>query len=102
MATKSCSGNPAKGQKYCDNSQNRHGQNTYILDAFAFSTSGKCSDCGNVTPLNLIGMQNVLSLKRVGVCAICIFRDSATAENFQVCSQISYKRLNYLTSVEGY
>ena len=37
-----------------------------------------------VTPLNLIGKQNVLSLENVGIRAICIFGDSATAKNFQV------------------
>jgi superfamily II DNA helicase RecQ len=47
-----------------------------------------------VTPLNLIGRQNVLSLERVGIRAICIFGDSATAENFQVRAQISYHTLD--------
>jgi superfamily II DNA helicase RecQ len=39
-----------------------------------------------VTPLNLIGRQNVLSLEWVGIHVICTFGDSATAKNFQVCS----------------
>jgi superfamily II DNA helicase RecQ len=39
-----------------------------------------------VTPLNLIGRQKILSLEWAGICVICIFGDSATAENFQVRS----------------
>jgi DEAD/DEAH box helicase len=37
-----------------------------------------------VTPLNLLGSQNVLSLERVGIKAVMISGDSATAENFRV------------------
>ena len=37
-----------------------------------------------VTPLNLLGSQNVQSLEPVGIKAIIISGDSATAENFQV------------------
>ena len=52
-----------------------------------------------VTPLNLLGMQNVQALKKAGYKAILICADMATHENFQVClyflsiqcSQISYQ-----------
>jgi hypothetical protein len=49
MASEGCPGNPTRGQRHCDNSRDGHGQNTYILDALAFSTSREHSDCGNTT-----------------------------------------------------
>jgi ATP-dependent DNA helicase RecQ len=48
-----------------------------------------------VTPLNILGKQNVDSLAKVGISAITITADTATAENFQVrralagCSSVS-------------
>jgi len=38
-----------------------------------------------VTPLNLLGTQNVQALKKAGYKAIFICADTATHENFQVC-----------------
>jgi ATP-dependent DNA helicase RecQ len=38
-----------------------------------------------VTPLNILGNQNVDSLAKVGISAITITTETATAENFQVC-----------------
>jgi ATP-dependent DNA helicase RecQ len=38
-----------------------------------------------VTPLNILGKQNVDSLAKVGISAITITAETATAENFQVC-----------------
>ena len=37
-----------------------------------------------VNPLNLLGSQNVSSLEHMGIRAVMISGDSATAENFQV------------------
>ena len=40
-----------------------------------------------VTPLNILGVQNVKSLEKVGIKGIlALSRDSATHENFQVYS----------------
>ena len=42
-----------------------------------------------VTPLNILGKQNVESLNKAGFKAIFISADMATAENFQVCQLLS-------------
>ena len=38
-----------------------------------------------VTPLNILGKQNVKCLEKAGFKGVFISADSATAENFQVC-----------------
>jgi superfamily II DNA helicase RecQ len=42
-----------------------------------------------ITPLNLLGEQNVMDLKRAGISAISIHADTATAHNFQVSRMVS-------------
>lgn len=39
-----------------------------------------------VAPLNILGKQNVDSLAKVGIRSICISAETATEENFKVCS----------------
>jgi ATP-dependent DNA helicase RecQ len=38
-----------------------------------------------ITPLNILGKQNVDSLKNVGIEAITVTAETATEQNFQVC-----------------
>lgn len=38
-----------------------------------------------ITPLNILDNQNVESLAKAGISAVCIMAEPATEENFQVC-----------------
>ncbi|KAG2743118.1 P-loop containing nucleoside triphosphate hydrolase protein [Suillus brevipes Sb2] len=44
-----------------------------------------------ITPLNLLGEQNVVDLKRAGISAISIHADTATAHNFQAIENLEYR-----------
>ncbi|KAJ7773935.1 P-loop containing nucleoside triphosphate hydrolase protein, partial [Mycena metata] len=51
-----------------------------------------------VTPLNILGKQNVDSLAKVGISAVTITAETATAENFQAIADGKYRAI--VTNIE--
>ncbi|KIM36196.1 hypothetical protein M413DRAFT_78603, partial [Hebeloma cylindrosporum] len=51
-----------------------------------------------ITPLNILGKQNVDSLKKVGIEAITVTADTATEKNFQAISEGKYRAI--VTNIE--
>ncbi|KAJ7214689.1 P-loop containing nucleoside triphosphate hydrolase protein [Mycena rebaudengoi] len=51
-----------------------------------------------ITPLNILGKQNVESLAKVGISAICITAETATEENFQAIAEGRHRAI--VTNIE--